>query len=705
MTKPIRKVAVLGAGVMGSGIAAHCANAGIPVLLLDIVPPKLEAADREDRAKRNAFAAGAVAKMRRAKPAPLTHASKLDLIDIGNFDDDLAKLADVDLVIEAIIERLDIKQGLFAKLETITEGKQTIVASNTSGLRIADMLQGRGEAFRKRFMIMHFFNPPRYMKLLELVVGADTDKAVTARVERFGREVLGKGIVHANDVPNFIANRIGTHAFMASIHEMIDAGLEPEDIDAITGIPMGHPKSATFRTCDLVGLDTLLHVVDNCHAALTEDEDRAVFEVPGFMRTMVEKGLLGGKTKQGFYKKTKDGILTLDRSNGAYRARGGKPEIRSACKALGEVSDPAERVRKLVAIEGEVGDFAWKILARGLAYAARRVGEIASDIAAIDDAMRWGYNFELGPFQTWDALGFAETVTRMQDDGIALPDSIVKMRDAGATGFYHEGKVYNLALGDYVGLRSDPREATLPALRCGGSPVLSNDGAEAWDIGDGVLCVTFKSKANSIDDDNIRLLSEAIDLAEEQFGGVLIYNQGSNFCVGANLMFVAMAAAGKQWDKIGQVCEQFQAVNQRMKYASVPVVSAPYGMTLGGGMELCFGSDAVQAASETYAGLVEVGVGLIPGGGGVLNMLWRALGSVPEGAEVDQYALVTQVFKNIAMAKVATSAEEAKQRGFFQHSCYPCDEVHVVHCEGIQLTGIEIAVELFEARHPGRQFG
>ncbi len=668
MTKPIRKVAVLGAGVMGSGIAAHVANAGLPVLLLDIVPPKLEGADRDDPAKRNAFAAGAVKKMLKAKPAPLTHRSKLDLIEIGNFDDDLDKLAEVDLVIEAIIERLDIKQGLFTKLETITEGKETIVASNTSGLRIVDMLEGRGEAFRKRFMITHFFNPPRYMKLLELVVGPDTDDGVAKRAEHFGREILGKGIVYANDVPNFIANRIGTHAFMATIHAMTEAGLAPEDVDAITGIPMGHPKSATFRTCDLVGLDTLLHVVDNCHAALTEDEERHVFEVPPFMRAMVEKGLLGGKTKQGFYKKTKEGIVTLEPTTGEYRGRGGDSAIRSACKVLGDVSDPSERVRQLVATEGAVGDFAWKVLSGGLAYAARRVGEISDDIAAIDDAMRWGYNFELGPFQTWDALGFADTVARMEKDGIALPDSISKMRDAGASGFYHEGKVYNLALGDYVSLRSDAREVSLPALRTGGSPVLSNDGAEAWDLGDGVLGVTFKSKANSIDDDNIRLLSDAIAIAEEQFGGVLIYNQGSNFCVGANIMFVAMAAAQKEWDKIGGVCKQFQDLNQRMKYAQVPVVSAPFGMTLGGGMELCFGSDAVQAACETYSGLVEVGVGLVPGGGGMLNMLWRSLASVPEGAEVDSYALVTQVFKNIAMAKVATSAEEAKQLGFFYQS-------------------------------------
>jgi 3-hydroxyacyl-CoA dehydrogenase len=667
MTKPIRRVAVLGAGVMGAGIAAHLANAGVPVLLLDIVPPKLEGADLKDRGKRNSFASGAMKKLLKSKPAAFTHAGNKGLIEIGNFDDDLERVKGVDLIIEAIIERLDIKRSLFGKLEKILEGSDTIIASNTSGLRIVDMMEGRSEAFRKHFLVTHFFNPPRYMKLLELVCGQDTEGAVARRIEQFGREVLGKGIVYAKDTPNFVGNRIGAHSMMASIHLMLEMDLTPEDVDAITGKPMGHPKSATFRTGDVVGLDTLVHVVDNCHEVLTDDEDRSVFEVPAYIRKMIEAKQLGSKTKAGFYRKTRAGIETLDPKTGEYRGRGGDKAIRSACKGLND-DDAGARVRKLVATEGVVGEFAWKSMSRSMAYAARRVGEISDDIASIDDALRWGYNWELGPFETWDALGFAETVARMQKDGIALPESIVKMREAGASGFYSDGRVYDLAKGDYVAKKRDTREVTLTALRHGDKPVLKNDGAEAWDLGDGILGFTFKSKANSLDADNIPLLGEALQRAEEDFRGLLLFNEGEHFCVGANLLYVVMAAQQKQWDQINDLVKQLQTAMQAMKYARVPVVSAPFGMTLGGGLELCFASDAVQAASETYSGLVEVGIGLIPGGAGTLNMLWRALEGIPEGAEVDTYAYVTQVFKNIAMANVATSAEQAKRNGYFRHT-------------------------------------
>lgn len=664
MSQPIRRVAVLGAGVMGSGIAAHIANAGIPVLLLDIVPPKLQGKALESRDARNGFAAGALKKLLKAKPAAFTHSSHAAQIEVGNFDDDLGRVKDADLVIEAIIERLDIKRGLFEKLEAIIEG-DTIIASNTSGLRIVDMLEGRSDAFRSRFLVTHFFNPPRYMKLLELVRGPDTDDAVAATVEHFGRESLGKGIVYAKDTPNFVANRIGAHSMMATIHQMLEDDLTPEDVDQITGVPMGHPKSATFRTADMVGLDTLAHVVDNCHQVLTEDEDREVFVVPDYIRNMISAGRIGSKSKEGFYKKTPAGIATLDPKTGDYRERGGDKAIRGACKGLADVSDTAARVRKLVATEGKVGEFAWKTLSRSLGYTARRVGEISDDIAGIDAAMRWGYNWDLGPFETWDALGFAETYDRMVKDGVALPDAFKKMRESGATGFYSEGRVYDLAKGDYVAQKADPREVTVGALRKGAA-VLKNDSAEAWDLGDGVLGVTFKSKQNSLDADNIGLLNEAIDRAERDFAGMLIFNEGANFGVGANLFMVAMAAQQQQWDQLHDMVKQFQGATQRMKYALVPVVSAPFGMTLGGGLELCLGSDAVQAASETYSGLVEVGVGLIPGGAGTLNLLWRAFEAIPEGAEVDSYALVTQVFKNIATVKVATSAHEAQRLGYFR---------------------------------------
>jgi len=664
MTKPIRRVAVLGAGVMGAGIAAHAANAGLPVLLLDIVPPKLSEAEKKSKAARDGFAAGALEKLKKSKPAAFTHLRNTQLITVGNFEDDLDKVKDCDLIVEAIIEKLDIKRDLFAKLDAIVGG-DTLVASNTSGLRIAEMLVGRSERFKQHFLVTHFFNPPRYMKLLELVAGPETSPEAKARAEAWGK-FLGKGIVWAKDTPNFIANRIGTHSMMAVVHLMLEMGLSPEDVDAITGAPMGHPKSATFRTADMVGLDTLVHVVNNCHASLPSDEDREVFTVPAFVKALVDKGQLGDKTKGGFYKKAGNDVLTLDPKTLEYRAKGGDEAIIKACKGLGKIEDVRERVRKLVATPGPVGEFAWRSLSKSLAYAARRIPEIADSVKAIDDGMKWGYNWELGPFETWDALGFAETVDRMKKDGIALPASIEKMRASGAKAFYDAGRVYDLAKGDYVALAADPREVSLEVMRKGGAPVFKNSGAEAWDLGEGVLGLTFKTKANSIDSDVIQSLHQAIDRAERDFRGMLIYNQGEFFCVGANLFAVVMAAQQKQWDGIREMGRQLQYALQRMKYSTVPVIAAPYNMTLGGGLEVCFGCDGVQAASETYAGLVEVGVGLIPGGAGTMNMLWRALEGVPEGVEVDTYAFVTQVFKNIAMAKVATSAEESKAAGFFR---------------------------------------
>ena len=665
MTQPIRKVAVLGSGVMGGGIAAHLANAGIPVLLLDIVPPKLTEAERASREKRDSIAQGALDKLKKARPAAFMAAKNAGLVRIGNMEDDLAKVADCDLIVEAIIERLDIKQALFAKLDALLTG-DTIIASNTSGLRIAEMLEGRSERFKQHFLVTHFFNPPRYMKLLELVAGPDTSDAVKARAEAWGKDQMGKGIVWAKDTPNFIANRIGTHAMMASIHLMIEKGLAPEDLDNLTGVPMGHPKSASFRTGDLVGLDTLAHVVDNCHKSLTADEDREVFTLPAYIRTMVERGQLGDKTKGGFYKKVGKDVQTLDPKTGEYRAKGGDEAIAKATKGLSKIEDVKERVRKLVAAPGVVGEVAWKALSKSLAYSARRLGEITDDPSAIDDAMRWGYNWELGPFETWDALGFADTTARMKADGLALPAWVDKMVASGATGFYAGERIWSPSVGEYVARKLDPREVSLEVMRKGGAPVLKNAGAEAWDLGDGVLGLTFKTKANSIDADVIKMLHDAVDRAEREFRGLLIYNTGEFFCVGANLFGVVMASQQKQWDGLREMIHGYQYATQRMKYATVPVVAAPYNMTLGGGMELCFGCDSVQAAAETYAGLVEVGVGLIPGGAGTLNMLWRALEGVPEGVDVDVYSYVTQVFKNIALAKVATSAEEAKTFGFFR---------------------------------------
>ncbi len=667
MNQPIRRVGVVGAGVMGSGIAAHLANAGIEVLLLDIVNPKLEGKDLQNKKKRNAFADGGLKKALKSKPAAFFHKSNALLVSTGNTEDDLDKLGACDLVIEAIIERLDIKQALFAKLEKILP-EHAIVASNTSGLRIADMMDGRGEAFRKRFLVMHFFNPVRYMKLLELVGGPDTDPATMKRIREFGEDELGKGIVFGKDTPNFVGNRIGAHSMMVAIHQMIEDGLTPEDVDAITGPAMAHPKTASFRTADLVGLDTFVHVADNCHSSLTEDEDRAVFEVPKFIRGMVEKKMLGNKTRGGFYKKSKAGIGVVDFETLEYRPKAGDDGIRSATKAISKVEDPRDRVRQLVADEGKAGSFAWKVMSRSLAYSARRIGEITDSVVAVDEAMKWGYNWEIGPFEKWDALGFVETVTRMKKDGTALPASIDKMVASGATAFYKDGEVFDLTQGKYVARETDPRNTTLTVMRKGKAPVLSNDGAEAWDLGDGVLGVSFKSKANSLDADVIAMLGQAVDEAEKNYRSMLIFNQGEHFSVGANLFAIVMAANNKQWDALELEVKTLQDATQKMKYAKVPVVAAPYGMALGGGLEVCLAADAVHAAAETYSGLVEVGVGLIPGGAGNLNMLWRALEGIPEGAALNTLEIVGNTFKNIAMAKVATSAVEAQHFGYFRWS-------------------------------------
>ncbi|HVH41496.1 MAG TPA: 3-hydroxyacyl-CoA dehydrogenase/enoyl-CoA hydratase family protein, partial [Labilithrix sp.] len=642
--KPIRRTAVIGAGVMGSGIAAHFANAGLEVLLLDIVPPGLSDEDKKNKGKRNGFSAGGLEKALKARPAAFFHKDNARLVTVGNTEDDLEKLKDCDLVIEAIIEKMEAKQALLAKLEKIVP-EHCIVASNTSGLRISEMTKGRSDTLKKHFVVLHFFNPVRYMKLLEIVAGPETDKGVLEHVVHFAQDTLGKGVVFGNDTPNFVGNRIGAHAMMATIHQMLADGLAPEDVDAITGTPMAHPKSASFRTADLVGLDTFGHVADNCYQSLTEDEDRDVFKVPDYIRKMVERKLLGDKTKGGFFKRTPDKqLLTFDPKTLEYRPKGGDEAIKATTKTLSKIEDPKERIKKLVADQGKAGDFARKVLYRSLAYSARRVGEITDSVQAIDDAMRWGYSWELGPFEAWDALGFAETVDAIEKAGHKLPESIKKMKASGATAFYKDGPngkaEWSLKKGEYVQQKQDPRYRTLAQTRKGDKPVLKNDGAEAWDLGDGVLGLTFKTKANSIDPDVISMIHQATERAERDFRGMVLVNEGEHFCVGANLLLVVMNASQGQFEPIREMVKSYQYSTQRMKYARVPVVAAPYGMTLGGGLELCFGTDAVQAAAETYSGLVEVAVGLIPGGAGTLNMLWRALEGIPEGANVNTYEYV-----------------------------------------------------------------
>ncbi len=666
MTKPVRRAGVIGAGVMGSGIMAHFANAGVDVVMLDIVPPGLSDADKKNPAKRNQFSAGGLKGALKAKPAAFFHPNYAKRVTIGNLEDNIELLKGCDLVIEAIIENIDIKRSLFEKLEnTLDEG--TVVASNTSGLRIADMLQGRGDSFRKNFLVMHFFNPVRYMKLLELVAGEETDPATMERMTVFGEDQLGKGIVVGKDTPNFVGNRIGCYSMSLTMNDMLDAGLTPEDVDAITGPPMGHPKSASFRTADMVGLDTFKHVSDNCYEALVDDPERDVFKPPKFLVEMVEQKILGNKTRGGFYKRTKEGIQTFDPVKLEYRPKAGDPDIKKFCKSL--KGSPAERVKALVANDGPAGKFAWNGLSRTLAYSATQIGEIADEVEAVDNAMKWGYNWELGPFETWDAIGFKAAYDRMKADGLSLPASIDKMAESGAESFYtDDGRVFNLITGEYDARDIDPRNASLTIMRQGEAPVFSNRGSEAWDLGDGVLGLTFTTKANSIDDTIVEGITQSVDIAERDFRAMVIYNEGDHFCVGANLFAVVMAAQQKAWDQLRSTISGLQGGLQRMKYSTIPVVAAPFGMTVGGGFEVCMGADAVQAASETYVGLVEVGVGLLPGGAGNMNMLWRALEGIPDGTDVDTLPFVSRTFQNIAMARVATGAGEAREFGYFRKS-------------------------------------
>ena len=578
---------------------------------------------------------------------------------------DINLLKGCDLVIEAIIENLDIKRSLFEKLEN-TVDKDTVIASNTSGLRIKDMMVGREDWFKKNFLVMHFFNPVRYMKLLELVVGPETDATSMERIKDFGQNQLGKGIVVGKDTPNFVGNRIGCHSMSLTMNKMLEYGLTPEDVDAITGPPMGHPKSASFRTADMVGLDTFKHVSDNCYAALENDPERDVFKMPAFVNTMVEQKLLGNKTRGGFYKKSKAGIQVFDPQTLEYRAKGGDADIKKLCKSLSGEADLAARIKKLVNTEGKVGDFAWDLLSRSMAYSAKMIGEITDEVEAIDHGMQWGYNWEFGPFETWDAIGFKEAYDRMKADGLDLPQSVDKMLASGATGFYKGNEVYDLQKGAYIARDIDPRNAGLTIIAAGRlGRVFENRGAEAWDLGDGVLGLTFKSKANSIDDHVINALNEAVDIAELNYESMIIYNEGPHFSVGANLFGVVMAAQQKKWDDISGLIKLLQDTTQKMKYSTIPVVAAPFGMTVGGGLEVCLASDAVQAYSDTFSGLVEVGVGLIPGGAGNLNLVWRALENIPDSADVDPMMIIMRIFQNIALARVATSAAEAQEFGYF----------------------------------------
>lgn len=674
MTTRIRKVAVLGAGVMGSGIAAHLANSGVRALLLDIVPPK--AAPGEDTASkafRNKFALGALANMRKQKPSPIVSEQVFTAIEVGNFEDDLGRLAECDWVIEVVKEDMGVKQALFAKVEQHAR-KDAIVSSNTSGLSIKGMLEGRGAEFRKHFLVTHFFNPVRYMKLLELVAGPETDPEVVKSIHRFGEEVLGKGIVYGKDTTNFIANRVGTYGMMRTISEMQKAELSIEEVDKIFGPAMGRPKSAVFRTADIVGLDTFSHVAKNCYDTLTQDEERDVFAAPEFLQKMVAKGMLGDKTGGGFYKKDKSAggkdILALDLKTLEYR-----PQAKVRYESLGaakDVEDVRERVVTVMNGQDKAAKFAERITLDVLAYASRRIPEIADDVVNVDRAMRWGFAWDLGPFETWDAYGVKKGVERMKELGLKPAAWVEQMLAAGRTSFFgvENGKdtYWDIPSKSVKVVPENARTARVEYLKRGNKKITGNDSATLWDMGDGVTLLEFHSKMNSLDEDIIRLMGTALDETEKNFRGLVIGNDGANFSAGANIMAMLMAAKSDDWEGIRKSIGGLQAVNQRMRYSPVPVVTAPFNLTLGGGAEVTMGGNAIQASAELYMGLVEVGVGLIPGGGGTMQLLRNVYGPYAADKDFDAFPFIKKVFLAVGMAKVATSAEEAREMGFLSAS-------------------------------------
>lgn len=664
----IGKAAVLGAGTMGAGIAAHLANAGIPTLLLDIAP-------REEGAKdKNAIVKSLFEAAKKLKPAPFMLAENANLISLGNFEDDMAKLKDCDFVIEAVVERLDIKHKVFAEVEKYRKAG-SVIASNTSGIPIESIAEPFSDDFKRHFVGIHFFNPPRYMKLVEVIPTKDTSGEIACAITGFLDQRLGKGVVPAKDRPNFIANRIGVYSIMAVMDEMVKQGFTPTEVDQMTGKAIGHASSATFRTSDLVGLDVTAHVVSNLHPAIPEDEDRDTFLMPEMMKTLLEKNILGDKTNGGFFKKSKDAegkrqILELDLETFEY-----KPQAKTKFESLDaakNIEDIPARVKKLVWGEDRVGQFLWKTTARISAYAASRIPEIADTIVEIDNAIKWGFGWEIGVFETWDAIGVRSSVERMKAEGMKIPENVQKMLDAGAETFYkYENgtrSFYDLVNGGYKELPERAGVIVLKSVKDRTGVIKKNTGASLIDIGDGVACLEFHSKMNSIGGDTMQMMKFAVEEVEKNHVGLVIGNQGGNFSAGANIMMLLLAAQEEEWDDINLMIHTFQQANMRLRYSSKPVVAAPYGLSLGGGCEIPLHADKVRAAGETYMGLVEVGVGLLPGGGGTKEMTLRSMDLAKKTPDADPLVFLKKTFEIIGMGKVATSAQEARAFGFLRDS-------------------------------------
>jgi 3-hydroxyacyl-CoA dehydrogenase len=675
MKRRIEKAVVLGAGTMGARIAAHFANAGLPCILLDIVPPNLPVGATP--AERNKIARAGLEAAKKSKPAAFFTAALAEKIAIGNFEDDLSRCAEADWIIEVVAENLEIKRNLLARVAQFRK-PGAIVTTNTSGLPMHLIAEGLSEEFQQHWVGTHFFNPPRYLKLVEVIPGPKTSSEVVETLSDFCDKRLGKGVVIAKDTPNFIANRIGTFSMLNALRLMGTLGMTVEEVDACTGPAVGWPKSATFRTADIVGLDVLVHVVKNIYETAPNDESREMYKVPALVEEMVKRGWLGDKTGQGLYKRVKgEGekeILTLDVNTMEYRPR---QKARFASLEMGKaIEDTRERLRALIGpvLEGQKGDkaqqFLWGGLSETCLYAARRVPEISDHIEDVDRAMRWGFGWELGPFEIMDAIGVEAFAAQVQKEGRTLPPVIERVLASGRKGFYESEKgttmVFDLVTGGAKKVEEPKGVIILKSLKEAGREVERNSGASLIDLGDGVACVEFHAKMNAIGADLIAMIHKGLKRLETDFDAMVIANQAVNFSVGANLMLVLVGAQEQEWDELHMAVKQFQNINLAIKYAPKPVVVAPQGMALGGGCEVSLHGAKIQAAAEAYLGLVEAGVGLIPGGGGSKEMLIRANEHAAGGEDLDLFHALKPVFETIAMAKVGTSAEEGRELGYLR---------------------------------------
>ena len=675
MNKHIKKVAVIGSGIMGSGIACHFANIGVEVLLLDIVPRELDEKEKamgltlEDKVVRNRLVNNSLGAALKSKPSPIYHQKFSQRITTGNLEDDISKVAKVDWIIEVVVERLDIKKKVFENLEKYrTPG--TLITSNTSGIPIKFMSEGRSEDFQKHFCGTHFFNPARYLKLFEIIPGPETAPEVLEFLNGYGEKFLGKTSVIAKDTPAFIGNRIGIFSIQSLFHMVKEMGMTVEEVDKLTGPVIGRPKSATFRTVDVVGLDTLVHVANGIYENCPDDERHKLFKLPDFINTMVENKWLGSKTNQGFYKKIKgkDGtseILTLDLDTMDYRS---KKSAKFATLELTKTIDKVvDRFKVLVAGKDKAGEFYRKSFAALFAYVSHRIPEITDELYKIDDAMKAGFGWENGPFQIWDAIGLDKGLAIMKDEGQEPAAWVAEMAASGINSFYSvkDGATYfyNIPTKTMDKVPGQDSFIILDNIRKS-NEVFKNSGCVIEDLGDGILNIEFQSKMNTIGGDVLAGLNKAVDLAERDFQGLVIGNQAANFSVGANIGMIFMMAVEQEYDELNMAIKMFQDTMMRMRYSSIPTVSAPHGMCLGGGCELSLHADKVVAAAETYIGLVEFGVGVIPGGGGSKEFALRAADTFKKN-DVELNVL-QEYFLTIGMAKVSTSAYEAYDLGILQ---------------------------------------